>query len=56
MGKICTKTVGTGTPTDNQVLKFDSGSDEWGPENESGGGGGPSTADITWIATDAGNP
>ena len=39
MGSLCNKTVGTGTPTDNQILKFDSATDEWGVENEAGGGG-----------------
>lgn len=27
MGQICNKTVTTGTPTDNQILKFDSATD-----------------------------
>ena len=39
MGSICSKTVGIGTPTDNQILRFDSGGDKWGPENLPGGGG-----------------
>jgi len=40
MGSLCNKKVVSETPTDNQILKFDSGTDKWELEAQAGGGGG----------------
>jgi len=35
-GTLCNKSIPSGTPTDNQIMKFDSGLDEWALEAEGG--------------------
>jgi len=51
MGSLCNKIVVSETPTDNQILKFDSGTDKWELEAEAGGGGGGDIPDVLYDST-----
>ncbi len=52
MGSLCNKKVVSETPTDNQIIKFDSGTDKWELEAEAGGGGaGGDIPDVLYDST-----
>jgi len=51
MGSLCNKIVVSETPTDNQILKFDNGTDKWELEAEGGDGGGGDIPDVLYDST-----